>query len=317
MSELELRDAKKARCEALFKAGPEGTTNAAVLGAENIVAIAITEKTTTLRPTGTGERALTFFVREKEEDTNRIDPAWNLGQLHPNLVTDVKPIEPFVAYQVECGMGVRARGSRGTGGLRVEGQLRTGGARAIFLAGAAHVLLHNGSEVHWHPRVAPGGIHATLLGHVAARSAVRGNAPNAFDLGLAVLDGNRQTQPQLHCLPGKRPAPVGAAKVNDKVWKCGAVTNLTQGVVEEIDCCGWVHFPGQQPQWAFFHEQILIRNSDPLGTFAAPGDSGSGVATDAHWVGLLFAGSPSGYFLANPLGAALDSLLKPGWTIQT
>jgi hypothetical protein len=313
MSETEQLRIKTELCRELFKRDPRSTAAPEVLGVENVLGVAITEKTRDGRPTG--ERALTLFVREKVEDTDRIDPAWNVTQRYSDLTTDVKEIVQFTAYQVLCGMGVQASGPRGTGGLRVKGKLKSGGVEASHLVGAAHVFRPQGNELHW-SRITAGPAEPTWLGHVVAHSDIEEKKPNLFDIGLATLDGTLDTGPKLHCSQAGQPTAVGPAKVGDSVWKCGAQTDFTRGTVEDTDLCCWVYFPADA-QWAFFHEQILIRNFDDAARFAEPGDSGSGVAKDRQWVGLFFAGTPTGYFLANPLGPALDSLLQPGWKVET
>jgi hypothetical protein len=301
MSEKSLLEAKAKTCQELFDEGPEATGSPGLLGAGNVLGVGITEKIQAGQ--ATGERALTLFVREKMADPDRIEPAWNITQRYADLITDVKEIEPFQAYLVHCGMGVKAGGPSGTGGLRVQGTLAPAGANKSFLVGAAHVFRPVEGGLHWKPRVSAGSAVPTLLGHVAARSEIQEKKPNRFDLGLARLDGSQKTSPNLRCDLAKNSGVVDSAKVGDAVWKCGAQTDFTRGTVDDLDFCAWVHFPGGPIQWAFFHEQILIRNADAMQPFAAPGDSGSAVATAEHWVGLLFAGSPTGYFLANPLAA--------------
>jgi hypothetical protein len=87
------------------------------------------------------------------------------------------------------------------------------------------------------------------------------------------------------------------------VQKYGRTSGLTVGWVDGINATVMVTY---STGVARFVEQILVNGR---GTFSRAGDSGSLIVTTAgrQPVGLLFAGTSSGYTFANPIGAVLKA----------
>jgi hypothetical protein len=115
---------------------------------------------------------------------------------------------------------------------------------------------------------------------------------------MALLD--RTTPPDGYGTPARTPvAPV----LGTDVQKYGRTSGLTIGWVDGINATVMVTYSSGV---ARFVGQVLVNGN---GTFSRAGDSGALIVTTAgrRPVALLFAGSPSGYTFANPIGAVLKA----------
>ncbi|HEX6106726.1 MAG TPA: hypothetical protein VFZ26_14155, partial [Gemmatimonadales bacterium] len=128
-------------------------------------------------------------------------------------------------------------------------------------------------------------------------------ARNVVDAAIAassaaVLD--RGTPSDGYGIPAAGPA---TAVLGDAVQKYGRTSGLTIGWVDGINATVTVRYATGVTR---FVEQILVNGR---GTFSRAGDSGSLIVTrpGRRPVGLLFAGTESGYTFANPIGAVLKS----------
>jgi hypothetical protein len=114
----------------------------------------------------------------------------------------------------------------------------------------------------------------------------------------ALLD--RKTPADGYGTPARTPA---TAAIGMGVQKYGRTSGLTTGWVDGINSTVMVAYSTGVAQ---FVGQILVNGR---GTFSRDGDSGSLIVTTAgrQPVGLLFAGTSSGYTFANPIGAVLKA----------
>jgi hypothetical protein len=128
-------------------------------------------------------------------------------------------------------------------------------------------------------------------------------ANNVIDAAIAasttaLLD--RKTPSDGYGTPARTPA---TPTLGMDVQKYGRTTGLTIGWVDGINATVMVTY---STGVARFVGQVLVNGR---GTFSRAGDSGSLIVTTAgrQPVGLLFAGTPSGYTFANPIGAVLKA----------
>jgi hypothetical protein len=129
------------------------------------------------------------------------------------------------------------------------------------------------------------------------------------DCAIARLDPDVAWDP---AVAGQRIAGVGPARPGMRVWKFGATSGRTSGVViddrhQEVAKVGEQHQP--------VPNQLLIRHlaggtqSEDRNQFSTTGDSGAVVLDEhANIIGLLWGASPSGYSLACPIGPVLETL---------
>ncbi|MDH3255191.1 MAG: S1 family peptidase, partial [Acidobacteriota bacterium] len=97
------------------------------------------------------------------------------------------------------------------------------------------------------------------------------------------------------------------------VKKAGRTTGITRGTIDTIDATFNVEFGEEDnPRDARFVRQLLIAPSGE--TFVEGGDSGAIVFYDRRkceqWVGLLFAGTDSGFGIVNPIKKVFSVLKK-------
>jgi hypothetical protein len=128
-------------------------------------------------------------------------------------------------------------------------------------------------------------------------------ANNVVDAAIAasttaLLD--RKTPADGYGTPARTPV---AASWGMAVQKYGRTSGLTVGWVDGINATVMVTY---STGVARFVGQVLVNGR---GTFSRDGDSGSLIVTTAgrQPVGLLFAGTSSGYTFANPIGAVLKA----------
>jgi hypothetical protein len=129
-------------------------------------------------------------------------------------------------------------------------------------------------------------------------------ANNVVDAAIAVSSTvllDRKTPSDGYGTPATTPTP---AVLGQGVQKYGRTSGLTIGWVDGINATVTVAYATGVTR---FVGQILVNGQ---GTFSRAGDSGSLIVTNAgrQPVGLLFAGTPSGYTFANPIGAVLKAL---------
>jgi len=101
------------------------------------------------------------------------------------------------------------------------------------------------------------------------------------------------------------PQGVVMPQVGLKVKKSGRTTCLTHGEIDTVDLTVRVMYDYKT---ALFRDQIGIQPSQ--GLFSSGGDSGSAIVTEdeAKLVGLLFAGSNTGYTIANKIQNVMEEL---------
>lgn len=307
---------KKQSCEDMFKAGPpvdppRGPDGK--LGPSNLLGVASARKVVAGK--ASDENAVVFFVREKAQDRSEVDEDSFIEPEIDGVPTDIVEVDSFRALQVHSGMGISE--PRGTGGCVLLGKLDGAQPQDRFLLTAGHVLAPAGhwstsDPIDWNPRLAQPVLVNTLLGHTAKVTPLT-RGPLQVDAGLVRLDGPLQVSSSVNChLVRTLPKAMKPGRVNDKVWKCGATTDFTQGVIRATDACFWVEFPEHPQRWVFFDQQLLLESDAGTDPFAGPGDSGSVVVLDGEFpgvAGLLVAGSlPRGLYLANPLALVLKKL---------
>jgi len=101
------------------------------------------------------------------------------------------------------------------------------------------------------------------------------------------------------------PSGVASPEIGLKVRKSGRTTCLTHGVIDTVNLTVRVSY---EYKTALFRDQIGIQPSQ--GLFSSGGDSGSAIVTEdgAKLVGLLFAGSNTGYTIANKIQNVMEEL---------
>ena len=129
-------------------------------------------------------------------------------------------------------------------------------------------------------------------------------ARNVVDAAIAVTSSTlleRGTPPDGYGIPAATPVP---AALGQLVQKYGKTTRLTVGRVDAINATVTVAYATGITR---FVGQILVGGRGP---FCRAGDSGSLIVTTdgRRPVGLLFAGTASGYTFANPIGDVLKAL---------
>ncbi len=129
-------------------------------------------------------------------------------------------------------------------------------------------------------------------------------ASNVVDAAIAVTSTtllDRRTPLDGYGTPTASPVP---ATLGQEVQKYGKTTRLTMGRVDAINATVMVAYATGVTR---FVGQILVAGRGP---FCRAGDSGSLIVTTAgrQPVGLLFAGTASGYTFANPINAVLKAL---------
>jgi hypothetical protein len=128
-------------------------------------------------------------------------------------------------------------------------------------------------------------------------------ARNVVDAAIAVTtpaELARATPPDGYGVPAA--APIAPA-IGQLVQKYGKTSRLTVGRVDVINATVTVAYATGTTR---FVNQILVAGRGP---FSRAGDSGSLIVTTAgrRPVGLLFAGTASGYTFANPIGEVLKA----------
>jgi hypothetical protein len=184
---------------------------------------------------------------------------------------------------------------------------RDGGVLAL---GASHVL-HTGAPGApvWQP--APcrqPGCDCNRVGHVwRDRCDVVSCGGHRYFLDCAVVRLDTDV-PWDSTIAGQRIAGVGRARRGMRVWKLGAGSGRTTGVVVEDRHEEPAQLAGRcRP----VPNQLLVQPLAGNGShrFSTVGDSGALVLDeDRRAVGLLWAASPSGYALACPIEPALEAL---------
>lgn len=129
-------------------------------------------------------------------------------------------------------------------------------------------------------------------------------ARNVVDAAIALTSTTllqRGTPTDGYGVPAARPV---AASLGQLVQKYGKTTRLTVGRVDAINATVTVTYATGVTR---FIGQILVAGRGP---FCRAGDSGSLIVTTdgRRPVGLLFAGTASGYTFANPIGEVLSAL---------
>jgi hypothetical protein len=136
------------------------------------------------------------------------------------------------------------------------------------------------------------------------------------DAATARLTGHRFLLKRVFQIGGVE--DVATAALGMDVWKSGARTGLTQGVVADIDADFSIDYGEFGMGDRDFNNQLGIEADEAI---SLPGDSGSVWLDDANRVvGLNFAGGDDGKLAnANPIGAVLDALninLRVGITMH-
>jgi hypothetical protein len=130
------------------------------------------------------------------------------------------------------------------------------------------------------------------------------SANNVVDAALAASSTtllDRRTPSDGYGTPASKPvSPV----LGQGVQKYGRTTGLTTGWIDGINATVMVTYATGVTR---FVDQVLVNGRGP---FSRAGDSGSLIVTTTgrQPVGLLFAGTNSGYTFANPIGAVLKAL---------
>ena len=128
-------------------------------------------------------------------------------------------------------------------------------------------------------------------------------ANNVVDAAIAVSSTallDRKTPSDGYGTPASDPA---TAVLGQGVQKYGRTSGLTTGRVDGINATVMVAYATGVTR---FVSQVLVNGR---GTFSRAGDSGSLIVTTTgrRPIGLLFAGTTSGYTFANPIGAVLKA----------
>jgi hypothetical protein len=132
---------------------------------------------------------------------------------------------------------------------------------------------------------------------------IKASEPNKLDLAVAELENYSFNSPPSF-------AKYRKPQLGEKVYKHGASTGLTTGIIRSLNYTTKVNYGGFN---AVFVDQIQIATIN--GPFSLPGDSGSiikGSNDNAH-VGLLFSGNDR-YTMANHQTDVAEQLMKWGLT---
>ncbi len=129
---------------------------------------------------------------------------------------------------------------------------------------------------------------------------------NNLDLAVAEIPGFVNN--------GLNPGSSRNAIVGENVYKVGAKTGKTNGVVRSLHYTAKIDFNGFK---AVFVDQIQITGIMPGFSFSAPGDSGSIIRSsyDNSFLGLLFAGNNQ-WTLANHQSVVLQQLKHWGYNVK-
>ncbi|MBL7909810.1 MAG: hypothetical protein JNJ41_01990 [Bacteroidia bacterium] len=133
------------------------------------------------------------------------------------------------------------------------------------------------------------------------------NGANRLDLAIAELHGFSNPIP-------KNSAGYRTPFIGEKVYKRGATTGVTNGIVRSLHYTSKINYGGFN---AVFVDQIQITTGIAGHSFSAGGDSGSIIKsrTDNALVGLLFAGNGT-WTLANHQTLVVQQLKQWGYPIK-
>jgi hypothetical protein len=102
------------------------------------------------------------------------------------------------------------------------------------------------------------------------------------------------------------PSETAAAESGMRVFKCGATTEFTEGVMVDVAYPDHPFIDGRS--WSA-PGQLLVDSRDPELNFSAPGDSGASVLDErGRIVGLLWGSTANGQGIACPIEPVLDCL---------
>jgi hypothetical protein len=144
------------------------------------------------------------------------------------------------------------------------------------------------------------------IGNLKNFTAISSSAPNILDLAVAEIPGFTNN--------GMVGSSSRNAVVGENVYKVGAKTGMSHGVVRSLHYTAKIDFPGFK---AVFVDQIQITGSLPGFGFSQPGDSGSLIrsSNDHAFVGLLFAGNDQ-WTLANHQSNVISKLKEWGYIVK-
>lgn len=283
---------------------------------ENIVGVGIGEKYTYNRPTG--ELSLKVYVVEKLPEF-RLEKVTIIPKDFAGFAVDVEPVGKMVLRRntlylrpTPGGISVSRTDqiAAGTFGCLVRSKTNS----QIYILSNNHVLANEnkgnkGKDEILQPGRLDGGRPGDIIGllHDFHHVEADGKYPNKVD--AAIVKPSSDTDVKSEILGIGIPMGITRSIRYMLVKKSGRTTQVTQGVITDIDAAMMIEFDGGK---ALFTDQILIHGVGRQPTaFSRPGDSGSAIleASTNFVCGLLFAGSEEyDVTLANKMESVIGEL---------